>query len=89
MFLTEQNLAWQYDWGKLCECDEVLWANPPLEDVKKDLTKACLERYKMILVVPEWKSKETGKAFCRNWLWTNMFGPDFVPFSSAPMVEAF
>ena len=54
LFMTESNSAWFYDWSKFCEGGEVLWANPPFDDLKKVVTKACLEPCKLILVSPGW-----------------------------------
>ena len=33
-----------------------MWANPPFDDLKKVVTKACLEPCKIILVAPNWNS---------------------------------
>ena len=55
-FCTEQNSAWQYDWSKFCSNGEILWANPPFEDMSKVLTKICLEPCRIVLVVPQWKN---------------------------------
>ena len=56
LFLTEHNSSWNYNWHRLCPGEEVLWANPPFEDVKKVLTKACLEPCRLVVVIPVWKS---------------------------------
>ena len=54
LFMTESNSAWFYDWSKFCEGGEVLWANPPFDDLKKVVTKACLEPCRLVLVSPGW-----------------------------------
>jgi hypothetical protein len=58
LFLTEHNSAWRYNWSKLCLDKGVLWANPLFEDIKKVLTKACLEPCCMVLVTPLWKTAQ-------------------------------
>ena len=55
MYMTEQNSAWSYDWSKFCDDGKILWANPPIEDLKRVVTKACLEPCKLLLVSPNWK----------------------------------
>ena len=56
IFMTEMNSAWNYDWRKFCSEGKYLWANPPFDDLKKVVTKACLEPCKIILVAPNWNS---------------------------------
>ena len=55
MYMTEQNSAWSYDWSKFCDDGKILWANPPIEDLKRVVTKACLDPCKLLLVSPNWK----------------------------------
>ena len=43
LFMTESNSAWFYDWQKFCREGHYLWANPPFDELKKVVTKACLE----------------------------------------------
>jgi hypothetical protein len=54
LFMTEFNSAWNYNWEEICPEGQILWANPPFEEIKKVITKACLEPCKLILVTPSW-----------------------------------
>ena len=56
-YMTVENSAWNYDWKKLSEKGDILWANPLFQDVEKVITKACLEPCKLILVTPDWKNE--------------------------------
>jgi hypothetical protein len=57
LFCSEQNSAWEYNWHDLQEesAGGVLWVNPPFQDIKKVLTKASLEEFRLVLVIPLWK----------------------------------
>ena len=55
LYLTEYNSAWAYDWGKLTQGNTILWANPPFDDLRKTVLKACLEPCRMVLVAPNWQ----------------------------------
>ena len=52
--MTESNSAWYYDCDKFCSGRNIFWANPPFEDVKKVITKACLQPCGMVLVSRGW-----------------------------------
>ena len=55
LFMSEQNSAWCYDWHKLSANGGILWANPPFNELRKTVVKACLEPCRMVLVAPAWK----------------------------------
>ena len=78
LFCSEENSAWYYDWGKLCGKGMYLWANPPFEDMKKVITKACLEPCKLILVSPVWQNANWKRLLDRVTVsWHEV--PPFVP----------
>jgi len=43
LYCTVHNSAWWYDWSKLTEGDQWLWANPPFSKILRVLTKIVLE----------------------------------------------
>ena len=87
-FCTERNSAWQYDWSKFCPHDEILWANPPFEDMPKVLTKICLEPCRIVLVVPQWRDEVWTELLSKCKLKDVIYPPGF-PFMRPPKAQAF
>ena len=51
-YMIIENSAWKYNWHSFCQNDEILWANPPFEDLEKVVTKACRVSCRMVWVSP-------------------------------------
>ncbi len=55
LYLTRENSAWRYNWGKLIRSEkDYLWANPPFSQLVRVVTKLCLHPTTMVLVHPDW-----------------------------------
>ena len=54
LFCTVKNSAWKYDWSKILEsAEEYLWANPPFSRIEKALTKAAIDKVKVVMTTPD------------------------------------